>query len=134
MVGKVGNNAEKLLDGSLIYVVRLDGNLTTPAQAKAEGDGFTVADAGNTFILGGSGGFPEYVSYTSHWLGDSVQDAKIDWNGLEYHAGFGGGSAGYAQARLPALSESSQKEIHTQEIAIQANAGAFVELRFKVRN
>lgn len=115
-----------------VYVVRLSGDATGTSNAIIEADGFAAGDVGNTFTLGGASAFPEYVSYSAQWLGDSMQDAILDWNNISYLAGIGSGSATYYHAMLPALTDSSEQEFHTQEITLTANAGAYVEFRFKV--
>jgi hypothetical protein len=108
-----------------VYVVRLNGNTTGVSIPKLEGQTVTVADVGNTFTLSG-----EYVSYVTQWLGDSVQDAILNWNGLQYLAGLGSGSATYQHALLPALTDS-ENNIHNETIVLTADPGAFIEFRFK---
>lgn len=108
-----------------VFVVRLDGSKTGASVAKIEGDTLTAADIGNTFTLTG-----EYLSYATQWLGDSEQDAVLDWNDISYLAGIGSGSALYQHALLPALTDS-ENLIHDDEIVLTAQAGAFVEFRFK---
>lgn len=115
-----------------IFVVRLAGDATGTATARIEGVGFSGADVGNTYTIGAGSAFTDYVSYSAIWLGDTVQDAPLDWNGLSYRAGLGSGSAGYQHASLPSLGEVLG-ETHTDTIALTANAGAFIEFRFKVK-
>lgn len=115
-----------------IHVVRLAGSATGAATARLEGAGFDTADVGNTFSVGTGSAFPEYVSYAVQWMGDSEAGAALDWNGLSYLAGVGGGSAGYAMAGLPLLSEGGDGSRQDAPITWTAQAGAFVEIRFKV--
>lgn len=127
------DDAECDLDYYDVYVVRLHGDRTGVSTAKIEGQGHVLTDVGNTFTLGGSGPFPEYVSYSADWLGDTNQNGVLEWNGLGYRAGFGSGTAGYAHSRLPTLTESHKDETHTNEIVLAVDQNTFVELRFKVR-
>ncbi len=130
----VGANTPKddPVDG--VYVVRLSGNVNATAVARLEGLGASTADIGNTFTIGaGSPLFGSYVSYTTHWMGDTAQDSELQWNGLTYRAGVGSGSAGYMHSGLPAMSEGSSGEKHTDTIVLRADAGAHIEFRFKVR-
>ena len=115
-----------------IHVVRLDGSLTNAATARLEGAAFVAGDVGNTFSIGAGSAFPEYVSYSVQWLGDTADNATLEWNDLVYIAGLGGGSAGYAKASLPSLSEAGDGSRQDAPIAWTAQPGAFVEIRFKV--
>lgn len=120
--GSIGKCSE---DEAEVFVVRLDGNKTGVSVAKIEGDALVAADIGNTFTLSG-----KYLSYTTQWLGDSEQNAILDWNDISYLAGRGSGSAGYLHASLPSLTDS-ENLIHDDEIVLTAQADAFVEFRFK---
>lgn len=133
-MGKVGSNAAKITPEDGVYVVRLSGDATGSAVARPEGLGASTADVGNTFTLGvGNPIFEEYISYSAIWMGDTAQDAPLEWNGLTYHAGRGSGTAGYAHSQLPLLSEGSSGEKHNDAIVLQAGPGAHIEFRFKVR-
>ena len=114
-----------------VYVVRLSGDATGASTARLEGSGFVAGDVGNTFTLGGTGVFPEYTSYAAAWMGDTVQDAELRWNGVSYLAGAGSGSAGYQHALLPFL-RGDEGVLHDAEIVLTAQPGAFVEFRFTV--
>lgn len=115
---------------SKVMVIRLDGNQTFASTAREEGLAHTSADVGNTFTIGAGSAFPEYYSYTTQWLGDSEQNAQLDWNGLGYRAGYGSGSAGYQHASLPELDYHGLTQ--TTEIVLFANPGAYVEYRFRI--
>lgn len=116
-----------------VYVVRLDGNVSGVSNAKIEGKSFVTGDIGNTFSIGTASLFPEYVSYSAIWFGDTEQDARLDWNDISYLAGVGSGTAGYLHSSLPELTDSNNGEIHQSPIILLAQSGAFVEFRFKVR-
>lgn len=133
-MGKVGSNAAKITPEDGVYVVRLSGDATGSAVARPEGLGASTADVGNTFTLGvGNPIFEEYISYSTAWMGDTEQDAVLEWNGLSYRAGQGSGSAGYMHSSLPQLSEGSSGEKHNDTIVLAALPGAHIEFRFKVR-
>lgn len=116
-----------------IYVVRLDGNVANTSTAKLEGQSLAVGDIGNTFSIGVGSPFPEYVSYSAIWFGDTEQDARLDWNDISYLAGIGSGTAGYLHSSLPELTDGNDDETHESSITLLAQPGAFVEFRFKVR-
>lgn len=112
---------------SKVMVVRLSGTSTNVnAVAKEEGSGFLASDVGSSYTFP-----PEYSSYTAQWLGDTLHDATLEWNDVVYRAGVGSGSAGYAHASLPELSEAGVNESHKSPIIVKANPGAFVEIRIK---
>ena len=125
----VGNNnnigTNPLKFKAEVFVVRLDGSATGAAIARIEGAPFAMTDIGNTFTLSG-----EYLSYTTQWLGDSEQNAVLEWNDISYLAGHGSGSAGYAHAMLPQLTDS-ENLIHNDPIVLTAKVGAYIEFRFK---
>lgn len=108
-----------------IMVVRLDGSLTNDATAKPEGIGALITDVGNTFTLPALG----YYGYDLAWLGDTNRGAILEWNGISYRAGLGGGTAGYSFSELPVREFTG--ELGTHSIVLTAQVGAYLELRFK---